>query len=168
MCMVLWVNCTLMLQKRVFVLYYIWSCLYQGGTCMFWDECRDKISPKLSPVTCMEKWLSVLCSLWDRVAAAFPCAQGIDGTWRQCRWMLVGFIAQFWLLISRAWCVLVPGPAACLALLTLPSHRLPRCSSQNHDSGIKPVAAVLDSLQVSVVQRPVPVGHVCHAVLVIS
>jgi hypothetical protein len=116
---------------------------------------------------CMEKWLSVLCSLWNRVAAAFPCAQGIDGTWRQildrrqCRWMLVGFIAQVWLLISRSWRILVPGPAACLVLLTLRSHRLPRCSSQNHDSWIKPVAAVLDSPQVSVVQRPV--GHACHA-----
>ena len=45
-----------MLQKRVFVLYYIWSCLYQGGTCMFWDECRDKISPKLTAVTCKYKY----------------------------------------------------------------------------------------------------------------
>jgi len=108
-------------------------------------------------IQCMEKWLSVLCSLWDRVAAAFPCAQGIDGTWRQCRWMLVGFIAQFWLLISRAWCVLVPGPAACLALLTLPSHRLPRCSLEesrfvNQDCGsCAPIFGCAKAC------------HVCHA-----
>ncbi|PUZ53304.1 hypothetical protein GQ55_5G042400 [Panicum hallii var. hallii] len=46
---------------------------------------------------------AINCNIPNRpfgVAAAFPCAQGIDGTWRQildgrqCRWMLVGFIAQ--------------------------------------------------------------------------
>jgi len=60
-------------------------------------------------------------------------------------------------LISRAWCVLVPGPAACLALLTLPSHRLPRCSLEesrfvNQDCGsCAPIFGCAKAC------------HVCHA-----
>ena len=57
----------------------------------FWRSRSPTKRPVLS--TCRE-WLSVLCSLWDRVAvASTPCARGINRTWRQildrrpCRWM---------------------------------------------------------------------------------